>query len=341
MQNVKVMSFKNIIVFLVIIGVIAFCFYSLDIIMMLFGAFIITCAINPLINKMEKCIPRIASVSIVLLFLIALCFVVFVPLIVTCIQQMNGLLSNIPDLFNSFDKVMDFKIFNKTLADLITFDSIKDNLAQGAQGIVENSIMAGKWIVNFITTFFAISIMVFYFAYDEKRIKDKFIDFFPQDKKQKALKILDNIASKVGNYIIAQGIAMIFVGLVTTLGLLILHNDHAFILGFITCVFDIIPVIGPTIAVLIGLITSVDGGVMYVLLTFVVYMIAQWTQNQFLRPIVFGKLLNMHPLIIIVALLVCARFLGLWGVILAPALACVICVLVDELYLNRINNKEG
>ena len=68
-------------------------------------------------------------------------------------------------------------------------------------------------------------------------------------------------------------------------------------------------------------------------------MIAQWAQNQLLRPIVFGKLLNMHPLVIIVALLFSAKFLGFWGVILSPAIASVICVLVDELYLNRINGK--
>ena len=74
-------------------------------------------------------------------------------------------------------------------------------------------------------------------------------------------------------------------------------------------------------------------------MTFVVYMIAQWAQNQLLRPIVFGKLLNMHPLMIIVALLISARFLGFWGVILSPAIASVICVLVDELYLNKINEK--
>ena len=111
------------------------------------------------------------------------------------------------------------------------------------------------------------------------------------------------------------------------------------LLGVITCVLDIIPVIGPSIAVGIGLITSASGGFLYVLLTFIVYMIAQWAQNQLLRPIVFGKLLNMHPLMIIVALLICARFLGFWGVILSPAIASAICVLVDELYLDRINNK--
>ena len=151
---------------------------------------------------------------------------------------------------------------------------------------------------------------------------------------------MENISSKVGNYVLAQGIAMAFVGALTTIGLLILRNDHAFLLGFITCLFDIIPVVGPALAIGLGLITSASSGILYVLLTFVVYMIAQWAQNQLLRPIIFGKLLNMHPLMIIVALLISARFLGFWGVILSPAIASVICVLVDELYLNKINKKE-
>ena len=58
-----------------------------------------------------------------------------------------------------------------------------------------------------------------------------------------------------------------------------------------------------------------------------------------LRPVIFGKLMDMHPLTIIVSLLVGARFLGFWGVILGPAIASVICVLVDELYLKRIDKQ--
>ena len=155
-----------------------------------------------------------------------------------------------------------------------------------------------------------------------------------------SLNIFNNIAHKVGNYVFAQAIAMIFVGLLTTIGLWLIHHSHALLLGFITCIFDIIPVVGPAFAVALGLITSVNNGIGYIILTFAIYMIAQWAQNQFLRPIIFGKLLNMHPLMIIVALLISARFLGFMGVILSPAIACVICVLVDELYLNRINKKD-
>ncbi|MBQ8634669.1 AI-2E family transporter [bacterium] len=341
MENAKILSYKNIIVFIILISVITLAIYALDILMMLFGSFVITCAISPIINKMEKKIPRIWCVTILLFAMILASFIVLIPLITVSAKEAISLVNNFPNLIDNFEKLLNFQVFGKTLSSYITFESIKEPLTQGAQQLFENSIVAGKWLANFFTTVFAIAIMVFYFAYDEKRLKDKFIEFFPIQHKEKAIKIFENIASKVGNYVLAQGIAMAFVGILTTIGLLILQNPHAVFLGFITCIFDIIPVVGPAIAIGLGLVSSISGGIIAVILTFIVYMIAQWAQNQLLRPIVFGKLLNMHPLMIIVALLVSARFLGFWGVVLSPAIACVICVLVDELYLNKINNKES
>jgi len=339
MENTKVLTAKNIIVFIVVISLIALAIYSLDILMMLFASFVITCAISPTINKMEKHIPRVWAVTLVLLGIILASFLIIVPLITVIIKEAITMANNFPIFLDNFDKLLNVKIFSKTLSSYITFDSIKEPLAQSAQGIIENSITAGKYVASFLTTLLAISIVVFYFAYDEKRIKDKFIEFFPPKYKEKAFSILSDIESKVGNYIFAQGIAMVFVGALTTIGLLLIGNDHAFLLGFITCVLDIIPVIGPSFAVGLGLIVAASGGVGYVLLTFAIYIIAQWAQNQLLRPILFGKMLNMHPLVIIVSLLLCARFFGFFGIILAPAIASVICVLVDELYLSRINKE--
>ncbi|MBQ7287179.1 MAG: AI-2E family transporter [Candidatus Gastranaerophilales bacterium] len=340
MENPKRISYRNVIVILATIAVIALCILSLDILMMLFAAYVITCAILPIVNKMEKFMPRVLAVTLILFAMILASILIIAPLLTISTKEAIELVNDIPNVMFHIGNFLNFEIFGKTLSDLITFESLKDSLAQGAQQVVENSIAAGKWIANFFTTIFAIAITVFYLAYDEKRLKEKFVEFFPQEKKERALSILENISSKVGNYVFAQGIAMVFVGVVTTIGLLFLQNTHAFLLGFITCVFDIVPVVGPAIAIGLGLITSIPDGLLFVILTFVVYMVAQWSQNQLLRPIVFGKLLNMHPLLIIVSLLISARFLGLFGVILAPAITCVICVLVDELYLKKINNKE-
>ena len=76
------------------------------------------------------------------------------------------------------------------------------------------------------------------------------------------------------------------------------------------------------------------------------YIIAQLTaitgvENNFVRPYVFGKFLDLHPLIIFFAIFVTAKFLGVIGVVFAPALAATIAVLVDELYIKPINRKPN
>ena len=49
--------------------------------------------------------------------------------------------------------------------------------------------------------------------------------------------------------------------------------------------------------------------------------------------------MELHPLMIFLALFLAEQFLGFWGVILSPAIAATICVLIDELYLSPINLK--
>ena len=168
-----------------------------------------------------------------------------------------------------------------------------------------------------------------------------FRSFFPPKFKQKAENILNSIKTKVGGYVFAQALSMIIVGLLSFIGLLIIGNSHALLIGFLACILDIIPVIGATVAVAVALYTAISGGLFYVILTFIIMMLAQWLQNQIFRPILFGKFMDTHPLLIIVSLLIGAKFMGFWGVVLAPAMASIVCVLIDELYIKPINKNES
>ena len=70
-----------------------------------------------------------------------------------------------------------------------------------------------KLIVNSITGSIAVAIMVFYLSYDQKLMKQRFLEFFPPKFKEKAEYILDSIKTKVGGYVFAQVLSMLVVGL--------------------------------------------------------------------------------------------------------------------------------
>ena len=337
MQNSSQINIKNI-VFIIFLLVLLYLFVnSIEIIIMLFTTFVVVCAINPLIDKMSTKMPRTLAAGIILLAGISVFFIIIIPLLKTCIKEAVAFASTFSLSFDQLNNVLNFKIFNKTLSDFVTIDSIKEPLTTTVTGIFENTITAGKSIAGFFATLMAIAIMVFYYSCDVKRINDKFIEFFPVEHKDTAKKILNDIESRVGGYVVAQGLCMLFVGVIVAIGLILAGHHHAILLGFITFVLDIIPVVGPTIAGILIVLSSLQSGVMAAVVALIIIVVAQWAENQFIRPILFGKFLNMHPLMIIVSLLLCAKFFGFWGIVLAPAIASVICVVVDELYLSRIN----
>jgi predicted PurR-regulated permease PerM len=122
-----------------------------------------------------------------------------------------------------------------------------------------------------------------------------------------------------------------------TAGLLVLKVEYAVLLGLITAILDIIPVIGPGIALVIALIVNFKAGWLTMILIIAVFSLAQLVENNFVRPLVFSKLLDIHPLIIYFFIFVTAQYLGVVGVIFAPAIAATTCVLVEELYIKNIN----
>ena len=69
------------------------------------------------------------------------------------------------------------------------------------------------------------------------------------------------------------------------------------------------------------------------------FLAVQQISNYVVRPVLFGKMMSLHPLMIFLALFLAQQFLGFWGVILSPAIAATVCVLIDELYLKPINLK--
>ena len=80
-------------------------------------------------------------------------------------------------------------------------------------------------------------------------------------------------------------------------------------------------------------------GIGKAILIIALFLLVQQLSNYIVRPIVFGKYMELHPLMIFLALFLAQQFLGFWGVILSPAIAATVCVLVDELYLSPINEK--
>lgn len=334
----KQINTKNIIFFIIAILFIIFVTKIKDIAILFFASYVIACSLNPLVDKLAKRFNRNIASAIILASTVLILGAFFIPIVAMAGYEIKSFVSNIPQYLDYIKEfIMTTPIINKS--QLAQFD-IGDFISS-ASGITSNfvnkSITASANFASAMIYFLAALIIIFYFMADKKQVKETYMKLFPVSMKERADEIIETISQKIGGYVIAQVATMTSVGIIMAIGLMIIRVDYAILLGLITAVLDIVPVVGPALALIICLITAYKAGPLTLALILLVFAIAQIAENNLVRPYIFGKFLDLHPLVIYLFLFITAQHLGVIGVIFAPAIAATVCVLIEELYIRNIN----
>ncbi|HIS89759.1 TPA: AI-2E family transporter [Candidatus Avigastranaerophilus faecigallinarum] len=312
-----------------------------EIALLIFASFVLACSLNPAVDKLSTKMPRSLASTIVITGAILVAVLFLIPIVSISIKEIQQVFNNIP-LFikNIIDFMSNKTIMGKPIIEYVDINALTNTSSQMASGIVNKSINFTVAFMEAITIVITMGVIVFYMVNEKNLVRDAIVLIFPPKMKKRAKEVYENIEHKVGGYVIAQVLSMSTVAIFTAIGLMILKVQYAVLLGLIAGILDIVPIVGPTVAFILGVLCASQQGWLIVLLTVVVYLAAQWVSNNFVRPLVFGKFLDLHPLIIIFAFLISAQFLGVWGVILSPAIAALLLTLFDELYLKTINGRQ-
>lgn len=334
----KYLTTKNIIFFVVMILLIKFVVSIKDIAILFFASYVIACSLNPLVDIFTKKLKRGIAAGIVLLLTVLVLGAFFIPLIAMGGHEIKSFAAHIPQYIESVKGFMaTLPVISKSQLAAIDLGDFISSASGFTSKFVNQSINISINFAQAIVYFIAALIIIYYFMADKEEVKKAYMSLFPDNMKDKAEEIIETISKKIGGYVIAQIATMTSVGLIMTIGLLLIGVDYAVLLGLITAVLDIVPVVGPAIALIICLVTASKAGALTLALICVVFAIAQLAENNFVRPYIFGKFLDLHPLIIYLFLFITAQHLGVVGVIFAPAIAATVCVLIEELYIKNIN----
>ena len=309
--------------------------------MLFFGAYVIACALNPYVTKlMVKMKNRTAASSLVILSSVLAIIALFIPIVFVAYNEIKTFLITLPEKITDVTNfLLHAEFYGHKIPEMLDPETILGNSSSFAQGLVNQSWSLTVSLFQLLMVSVALTMIVYYILVDKAYLKKKFLQFFPPDLKDKADEILTNISNKVGGYVRAQILSMAAVGVMMAVVLVVFGVEYATLLGLITGILDIVPILGPTIALGIIILVAYPAGLVKIILIIIGFLLVQQISNYVVRPVLFGKLMELHPLMIFLALFLAEQFLGFWGVILSPAIAATICVLIDELYLAPINLK--
>ena len=180
-------------------------------------------------------------------------------------------------------------------------------------------------IMNALIFLILTPILVFFFLKDKSEMLS-YVTYFLPNKRILLSQIWSDLNIQLFGYVRGKALEMIIVGSVTTLAFLILGVNYFVILGILVGMSVLIPLFGAILVtipvVAIGLFQWGLDTPFFIFLF--VYLLIQILDGNVLFPLLMGNEVNLHPVLIILAILVFGGIWGFWGLLLAVPIATLI-----------------
>lgn len=202
--------------------------------------------------------------------------------------------------------------------------------------------------ISRIISIFIFLFSAFYFLKEGRSILKKILGFIP-DNSKKDIEILLNRMNRIfSGYLRGQLILVFLVSLILFMALSIIGVKFALILAIFSGFAEIVPIIGPItaggVASLVVLVTGQANfslnPVQAAIIVAAVYFFVRQFQDYFVTPYVMGRIVKLHPLLILFSVLAGGHIAGILGFILAVPIAASL-KLVLEFLIEKINERDN
>ncbi|MCX6138554.1 MAG: AI-2E family transporter [Ignavibacteriales bacterium] len=322
-----------------ILLVIGFLFYLLtllgDVVTILIISAVLKFLLWPVVKLMEQHfeISRGFAVGIVLAMFSIMLFVTLyygVPMLFSFGKSLYDQMSMFP---------LEVKL-DAVLSDLArTFRIIDERkLLERAHGLMAAEGNSLKGIIGYIPGMIGnlviVPFVLYFFLAEGDRGFKKAIEMVPNRYFEMTLNIVEIISNKLAGYFRGLLLESLSVGIMMAIGCSVIGIRHAILIGLVAGCCNFIPYFGVIIGTLAALFVSLlQFGDFHLLLAILaVIAIVQLTDDLFLRPLLFGRAMDIHPITVGIVLLLGRGMLGMIGMFFAIPVYIIVTVIGKECY---------
>jgi predicted PurR-regulated permease PerM len=303
------------------------------------GPFIIALVLGylmlPLVDRLSRFVPRTVAILAVYAVFIGVVWA-FIAWLAPVVSHQVGELAKESPKYSEQAQAWgrDFMAWYQSLPISADVRQSIENGLRNSLGAVGSAVQDGALNVlrgvsramGFIVGLLIIPFWLFYTLKDKDRGINAFNNMLHPAWRTDVWRIVRIINGVLSSYIRGQLLLGLIVGVATFIGMLIVGAPYPVILAIVSGITEIIPIVGPVLGAVPGLILAAfhpEGWIM-VLKVLVVYVLVQQLENNLLVPKVQGDSVKLHPSLIMVALVVGSQVGGLFGLIIAVPVAAIL-----------------
>jgi predicted PurR-regulated permease PerM len=318
----------------------------------LFVACIVAAALSPIVNVIVRrlCARRMRwqpqrGLIAVLVFAVACALTVLFAFVVlrAIVQEVNGLITNVApyqealrvwlaSVVTAFPGAADVDLATWITVNMqVALNGLSGGLGALLSAVGVATSLLGGFLTVVLTVFLAL-----YLTIDAPLMRDYVVVFWPTGRQQQVSRMSNTMAARLGSWVIGQAILCVIIGGGAWLGLQLIGVPYAALLGLVWALAEFVPGIGPFVSaipsILLGFTVSPATGLAAAAFSLV------WSQveSNVITPRVMGNAVELHPLVVLVALIVGSELLGMAGALLAIPVTAMLAVVVDEIRQERL-----
>ncbi|HTL11051.1 MAG TPA: AI-2E family transporter [Bdellovibrionota bacterium] len=298
---------------------------------------VFTLIVSPWVTALERRgIPRTASIALIFLITGLLMAVLGVWVVQNVASEWDSFRSKAPLYFaESVRRLQHLEGEWRRRLPLLEGQDLTRKLVAWGETFGRESLAGVPSIVgNILSWMFLVPVLTFFMLNDGLALKKRVFGLVPNRFFEPTFMVTSKIIHALSDYLRAKIVEAFLVGLMTTLGLYLVDSPYALLFGILAGITNIIPYLGPVLGAVPGLAVvwfdPTKSGLFWPVLA--VYGIANLVDTVFIFPVLVAKLVNLHPLVLIAAVILGQQFGGLVGMLVSIPVASAIKVVFGELY---------
>jgi len=286
--------------------------------------------VNWLVHHRFRRWAAVTTVSLGALALVAGLLAIAIP---PLSQQASQLVSQAPDYLR---QVQDH---SSALGRLNERFQLQQHLTSAVQGsaVLGSLVGAVTLLVTAITDLVIVAVLTIFFLADMPQIRSTFYRCLPASRRPRAILIGDEILGKVGAYVLGNVIISVIAAIGTFIWLEIFGVPYPLLLAIFVAVFDLIPIVGSTIAGVVVAAVALTVSLQVSIATIVFFIAFRLFEDYVLVPRIIGRAVEVPALITVVAVLIGSAVFGIIGALVAIPVAAAVQLLVRELLFPRLD----
>lgn len=253
--------------------------------------------------------------------------VYFMSLIENIVTFLNN--SRFNELFEKYNFNYDQVLTNVTNNLIVT---VKDTITNIASGVASGITGFVSTVTGIVLSLVTVPFILFYLLYEGEKLPKFILRIFPPRMRDEVGQVMKEMDKQISSYIHGQILVSICIGILMTIGFLIIGLDYAFLLGFLAMITSVVPYLGPAIAITPALVIAIVTSPFMLIKLIIVWTIVQLVEGKLITPNIMGSSLSIHPITIIFVLLTAGSLFGVAGVILGIPGYALLKVLVTHLF---------